>query len=118
MGVSTYLYFANYKKLSILLLILTIIYSIFALITNVIASRNGNLVNNQSSVDYIAISLSSKQTNDNQTNRNYYLIQCWLGVANIIIWIFALAGLKYNEIKGIQEYDDDTISCSDYSVVM
>jgi hypothetical protein len=95
MGVSTYLYFSNYKKLSILLLILTVIYSIFALITNVIASRNGTLANSQSSVDYIAISLSSKQTNDNTTNRRYYLIQCWLGVVNVIVWIFVLAALKF-----------------------
>lgn len=118
MGVSTYLYFSNYKKLSILLVILTIIYSVYALITNVLASRNGSLANIQTSVDYIAISLSSKETNDNSTNRMYYFIQCWLGVATIVIWIFVLAYLKFNEVKSIMDYDNDTISCSDYSVVM
>lgn len=118
MGVSTYLYFSNYKKLSILLVIMTIIYSAYALITNVLASRNGNLANIQSSLDYIAISLSSKETNDNATNRLYYFIQCWLGVATIVIWIFVLAYLKFNEIKSVVDYDNDTISCSDYSVVM
>lgn len=118
MGVSTYLYFSNYKKLSILLVILTIIYSAYALITNVLASRNGSLSNIQSSVDYISISLSSKETNDNSTNRMYYFVQCWLGVATIVVWIFVLAYLKFNEIKSILDYDNDTISCSDYSVVM
>lgn len=117
MGVSTYLYFSNYKKLAILLLIMTVVYSAFALITNFIASKNGSS-GNKSSVDYISISLSSKETNDNDDNRRYYFIQCWLGIAMIVGWIFALAGMKYDEAKGIQEYDDDTISCSDYSVVM
>lgn len=60
MGVSTYLYFSNYKKLSLLLLIMTVVYSAYSLITNVMASSNGALVNSQSKVDYIAISLSSK----------------------------------------------------------
>jgi hypothetical protein len=60
MGVSTYLYFSTYKKLAILLLILTVLYSAYALGTNYIASKNSTV----SSVDYIAISLSSKETND------------------------------------------------------
>jgi hypothetical protein len=95
MGVSTYLYFSIYKKLAILLAILTILYSAFALITNYIASRNGLLANSKSSVDYISISLSSKETNDNADNRRYYFVQCWLGVVTIIVWIFALARMKY-----------------------
>ena len=96
MGVSTYLYFSTYKKMAILLLILTVIYSAYALITNYLASKDGTLSNKQTSVDYISISLSSKETNDNSTNRRYYFIQCWLGIANIIVWIFSLAGMKYS----------------------
>lgn len=114
MGVSTYLYFSTYKKLAILLVILTVVYSAFALGTNYIASKNSKT----SSVDYIAISLSSKETNDTFDNRRYYFIQCWLGVATIGVWIVALAIMKYHEVKSIEEYDNDTISCSDYSVVM
>lgn len=26
--------------------------------------------------------------------------------------------MKFNELKSIEEYDNDTISCSDYSVVI
>lgn len=96
MGVSTYLYFSTYKKMAILLLILTVIYSAYALITNYMASRNGSLSNRQTSVDYISISLSSKATNDTSTNRTYYFVQCWLGIATIAVWIFSLAGIKYS----------------------
>jgi hypothetical protein len=96
MGVSTYLYFSTYKKMAILLLILTVIYSAYALITNYMASRNGSLTNKQTSVDYISISLSSKGTNDTSTNRMYYFVQCWLGIATIVVWIFSLAGMKYS----------------------
>lgn len=39
-------------------------------------------------------------------------------MATIVVWIFVLAYLKFNEIKSILDYDNDTISCSDYSVVM
>ena len=37
MGLSTYLFFAAFKNLSILLLIMTLVYSAFALATNVLA---------------------------------------------------------------------------------
>jgi hypothetical protein len=116
MGISTYPYFSNYKKLGILLVIMTIIYSIFALITNVLASKNGNKP--KTNIDYISISFSSKETNDNSDNRKCYFAQCSLGVINIIVWIFALAIMKFRKLKNIEEYDNDTISCSEYSVVM
>lgn len=62
MGVSTYLYFSIYKNLAILLAIMTIIYSGFALATNVLASRALNEVTSSSitNIDYITISLSAK----------------------------------------------------------
>jgi hypothetical protein len=36
----------------------------------------------------------------------------------IIIWVFALVGIKYKDAKDSQEYDNDTVSCSDYSLVI
>jgi hypothetical protein len=58
MGTSTYLYFSTFKYLSLLLAIMGILYSIFALITNIIAS--GKSATSLSSYDYLSISLSSK----------------------------------------------------------
>jgi hypothetical protein len=97
MGVSTYLYFSTYKNLAILLVIMMIIYGAFALATNILASTavtsSGISI---STVDYISISLSSKQTNDTSRNRLYYYIQCWLGVVFTLIWSLVLIYIKYS----------------------
>jgi len=100
-GTSTVLYFSAYKHLSILLAILGILYSIFSIITNVIAAANAqNNPNITAIIDYISISLSAKEVNQNDTNNLYYFIQCWIGLGVMIIWLFVLIGLKYSEIKG------------------
>lgn len=79
---------------------MTLVYSIYAIVTNVIASSNGPI--DISQLDYIAISLSAKQQNQTEDNKRYYFISCWLGVAMIILWIFALVGIKYKEAKDSQ----------------
>lgn len=101
MGVSTFLYFYNYKKLAVLLGLLTVIYSAYAIATNLLASFssfNGVSIKN---IDYLNISLSSKQLYDTEQNRSYYLIQCWIGVAAMAVWIVVLAYFKYKEINNI-----------------
>lgn len=98
---------------------MTLLYSIFALITNVLAANTlSDSGVDVSSVDYITISLSSKQTNPTDQNKDYYYISCWLGLIMILLWIVALILIKYLEAKSSQEYDSDTISCSDYSIVV
>jgi hypothetical protein len=76
---------------------MTLIYSIFAIATNVLASESytsaGGL--DISSLDYLVISLSSKQTYPTDTNKLYYFISCWLGLAMIVLWMLALVGIKY-----------------------
>ena len=42
MGLSTYLFFATFKNLAILLTIMVVLYSIFALLTNVLATNRAN----------------------------------------------------------------------------
>lgn len=120
MGLSTYLYFSTFKNLAILLTILLIIYSGYALATNVLASNSlgDSGIIDYSKIDYINISLSSKQMNYTPTNRLYYYISCWLGVATAIIWLLVIICIKYDEIKDSNKYDKDTISSSDYSIVM
>lgn len=101
MGVSTFLYFYNYKKLAVLLVFLTLIYSLYAIATNLLAtftSLNGVTYNQ---IDYLNISLSSKQLYDTEINRAYYLTQCWIGVAAMAVWIIVLAYFKYKEITNI-----------------
>lgn len=94
MGTSTYLYFATFKNLSILLIILTLVYSIFALATNIIAAKNSSL-DSSYTVDYLTISLSSKESNPTTQNKLFYYIQCWLGMAVTIIWILIFFVNRY-----------------------
>jgi uncharacterized Tic20 family protein len=58
-GTSTYLFFATFRNLSILLIILTFIYSIYSMVTNIIAAKN-NSQGSEYTIDYLTISLSSK----------------------------------------------------------
>ena len=95
---------------------MAILYSIFAIVTNALAA--GTSVDTLYKVDYITISLAAKQSNDTVDNRRYYFIQCWLGMVVVLVWALVLIGIKYNEIKSSIEYDQDTSSCSDYSVVI
>ena len=115
MGTSTYLYFETFKNLSVLLSILTLVYSIYALVTNVIAAKN-NALGGDYTVDYLTISLASKQSNATDLNKMFYYIQAWLGVAVVIVWIVIFFVNRYREYKKAQEYDDETISISDYSI--
>jgi len=93
MGTSTYLYFAIFKKLTILLVILTIFYSIFSLATNIIASNGTN--NAKTAKDYLAISIGSKMTNQNITNEYFYFGQCFLGAFTMIVWVIGFIYIKY-----------------------
>jgi hypothetical protein len=63
LGTSTYLFFATFKNLSILLVIMTLLYSLYSLATNVISAKN-NAKGNDYTIDYLTISLASKQSND------------------------------------------------------
>ena len=89
--------FYTFKNLSILLGILAVVYSIFAIITNGLAA--GASISTLYKVDYISISLAAKQSNDTTANRRYYFIQCWLGLVVVLVWGLVLVGIKYNEIK-------------------
>ena len=93
-GTSTVLYFSAYKHLSILLIILGLAYSIFAIATNLKAAgvQSSNLT---AVVDYISISLSAKQLSQTDDNKTYYYVQCWIGVGVVIVWIFVFFALKY-----------------------
>ena len=95
---------------------MAVVYSIYAIVTNIIASDAS--VSDLYALDYLVITLASKQKVVNDQNKLFYFIQCWLGVVTILIWFLVIIGIKYNEIKRSIEYDEDTSSASDYSIVM
>jgi hypothetical protein len=76
---------------------LTTIYGIYAIATNVISSNNfissSSYVNN----GYLSLSLGSKQVNKTDENALFYYIQCWIGLAFVIIWFVIFFVLKYHE---------------------
>lgn len=116
MGTATFLHFRTFRNVSLLLLILFLVYSIFSIITNVLAASNGTI--KISDIDYLKISLGSKQNNISDTNNLYYYVQCWLGLAVVTIWLIVFQAIKYHEFKDISEYDNDTSSASDFTVVI
>lgn len=52
---------------------MTLVYSIYSLATNIIAAKN-NSQGDSYTVDYLTISLSSKQSNNTDLNRKFYFI--------------------------------------------
>jgi hypothetical protein len=103
LGISTFLYFQTIKNLTILLIEVFLIYSIYALATNVIASNNFALCNGvvdcSSNLDYLAISLGSKQQNQTDQNKTFYYIQAWIGVGLVLVMSITFFLLKYYESK-------------------
>lgn len=97
-GTSTYLFFVTFKNLSILLIIMTAVFSIYSLATNIIAAKN-NAQGSNYSVDYLTISLSSKEVNNTQLNRLFFFIQAWLGAATVIIWVIIFFVNRFREMK-------------------
>lgn len=73
MGISTFLYFQTIKNLAIILIEMIIIYCIYALATNVIATgkftdcgKTVAYMDCTTNLDYLAISLGSKQNNQTE----------------------------------------------------
>lgn len=97
-GTSTYLFFVTFKNLSILLIIITAVFSIYSLATNIIAAKN-NAQGNNYTVDYLTISLSSKEVNNTSMNRLFFFIQAWLGAVTVFIWVIIFFVNRYREFK-------------------
>ena len=115
-GTSTYLYFHIFKNLTILLVIMGVFYSIYAIITNIVAA--GASADSLYNLDYLTISLAAKQKNVNDQNKLFYFIQCWLGVFVIFVWFLILIGIKYHQIKVSLEQDQESYSAPDFSIVL
>lgn len=98
-GISTYLYFQTIKNVVIQLVILTLVYSIYSLASNMKASENYDVPADgvDTTFSWLKFSIGSKQANPTTANQNSYIIQCWLGVAVVIIWTLALFCMKYTE---------------------
>lgn len=92
---------------------MTVVYSIYALITNLkAAGAYDSLVTEGRIISifpitkgYLALSIGSKQMNPTDENAAYYLIQCWIGIGLVIIWMITIFIFKYYE-RSYERYGD------------
>lgn len=100
LGAATSVFFETFMHIGILLLVMTVVYSAFALGTNISAAYSSNYLNSaNSSLDYLSISLGSKSrvNGKNSDGEQYYYISSCLGLLMLIIWWFLFVFYK-NEI--------------------
>ena len=96
LGISTYLYFKMIFNVSMLLVIMFFVYSIYSFATNIQAS-NINIDGNYSStaLQFLSISLGSKQVYASEEKKLMYVIGAWIGCGMLILWGLAFLGLRY-----------------------
>ena len=107
-GVSTYLYFETLLNLTFLLGVLFVIYAVYALITNIMAANEYRRIVSSDELteqfksyeSFLVLSLGSKQLHETSTDKKYYEIQCWLGVALLVVWGLIFTWIKYRERAG------------------
>ena len=115
LGVSAYLFFQTLFDMIILLATIFLVYGIYSLATNVIATNNSTEERTGTSV----ISLSAKQSEPiTQQNKDFYYIQCWIGLLTVVIWGGAIMIIKMFHVKKKEDIDQTTKTCADYSVVI
>lgn len=94
-GVSTFLFFQMIKNVLLLLLLIGIVYSGFALTSNCIYSSSFTQSNISFNNFILGISLSSKKLSTSSTLQTYYLIEMWIGAFLTLVWGILLSLIKY-----------------------
>jgi hypothetical protein len=113
LGQSIDLFFMMIRHCINLMLILSIVYSGFALYSNIVASQNTCQLSK-----LCMLSEGAKQTNAVSEIANYYIIQSWIGVGLVIIWGFYFFYMSYKERKLELDSDFHMKSASDFSVMV
>lgn len=116
LGQATDLFFMGIRHTINLMLILSVVYSAFALATNIMAST-------EACKYYVVCSLTTisqgaKQTTASDVNSNYYMIQSWIGIGLAVLWGLYFMYMSYKERKLEIESDLRTKSASDFSLLI
>lgn len=97
------------------------VYSLFALGTNISVAKSTNYLNNTQSIDYLSISLGAKSrqttVSQNTTGETFYYISAWLGVVMLLIWIFVFGCIR-RETAAIEFNASRKLRISDFSIVI
>lgn len=102
------------------------IYTIYGVISNVVSAKNyeksiGNETLTPDLLSYegfLVISLGSKQIHETEGDRTSFTVQCWLGVAMIVVWGVLLGFIKKNERRIAHKIDADSKTASDFSILI
>lgn len=60
LGTATRVFFKTFSFLALLFIVMILIYSIFAFVTNVVTAKEADYLNANNSFDYLSISLGAK----------------------------------------------------------
>jgi hypothetical protein len=124
-GVSTFFYFMTLQHLLVLLIIMCVLFSGFALVTNVQAADmyrrwlNGAAVADEEATfeGVLAISLGSKNVYMTDFGNSSFQIQCWLGVALLAIWWVLFVVMEYRYLRVEITMNLESKTASQYTLV-
>ena len=100
---------------------MTVVYSIYAFVTNLIASGKYDTSDPtavDTTVTWVQLSLGSKQENQTEVNKTYYFISACIGAFLMLLWMVILCCLKYYEKEEEVRVEEETISASDFTIVI
>lgn len=97
-------------------------FAAYSLVTNCLIAgifTNGYTFQiNQFEEFLILISLASKRLTNSAQSNKFYLIEVWICVGVVVIWSLLLFGIKYLERGYEVMVDSETISASDFSILI
>jgi hypothetical protein len=81
---STALFFTDLKYMGVMMTASFLVYGLFAVVTNILAGR---LRTTQIPGYLNQISLGSKINNMTEHNQHLYVIQVWVGLLMVLVWV-------------------------------
>jgi hypothetical protein len=113
LGISNHMYFLSIQNFRLLMWILLVFFSLFAIGTNLKSSflykqqLNGKdvIASLKSYSGIVATSIGSKQLLRNEFTAATSTIQCWLGLISIVIWIGAFVYISYKHLEKESKVD-------------
>jgi len=116
MGIGAFLLFSTVKSLTILVVVLGVTYSGFALYSNITqAAESLSSENYALKLSYSAIILNLPS--DSSLN-NVILVESWLLVGVVLLWMLILFFINYYEIKNKRMVDNNTVTAADFSIMI
>jgi hypothetical protein len=117
LGVGIHLFFKNYFFHTIVFVIMALVYSLFALVTNV-EIFDMFKTDYESPNELSPIGAGSKVLEQNAFKNSMSQMQSWLGVAFVIIWGLMFTAKTFFEEKFIYEMERKKVSASDFTVML